>query len=142
MIIVKECTTKNEVIDSFIVRKKVFIEEQSIPQEMEFDLLEKECVMFNLYIDGLCVVTARMYKVDDYYKIQRVCTLKEYRRQNLASILMNYIIDNYQDKCIGFMLTAQLPAISFYEKLGFKVISDIFIEAGVEHKKMEKRTNI
>lgn len=36
-------------------------------------------------------------------------------------------------------LNAQTHAIPFYEKLGYKVISEEFMDAGIPHKTMEKR---
>ena len=64
---------------------------------------------------------------------------KNQRRKRYASYLMRSVMDNAK-RMLGakhFYLEAQTYAIPFYERLGFKVCSEEFLEDGIPHVKME-----
>ena len=64
---------------------------------------------------------------------------KDKRRKRYASFLMRSVMDNAK-RMLGakrLYLEAQTYAIPFYERLGFKVCSDEFLEDGIPHVKME-----
>ena len=51
-------------------------------------------------------------------------TKKEYRNNHLASNLINYIINEYKDKCDGIYLFGDISALEFYRKFGFQEVSE------------------
>ncbi len=125
--------------DCFKVRYNVFVEEQGFDAEIELDDYDNIAYHVLVSIDKTPVATARYFNNGDYYKIGRVCVLKEYRKLKLGNLLMDTISNHLKDlgvcKCV---LTSQLHAVSFYEKNGFITTGDIFLEEGCEHIKMSK----
>lgn len=117
------------------VRHSVFIIEQSVPIELELDEHDHSCTHI-LATDGdKPVGTARL--LDDGH-IGRMCVLKDYRQQGIATEMLAQLIDKAQQRQFNkAILNAQITAIPFYEKSGFKVCSETFLDAGIEHKTME-----
>jgi predicted GNAT family N-acyltransferase len=133
--------TQEEIFDQILIRKEVFIIEQKVPINEEFDELDKTAIQFIVY-DGMNPVgAARFRTIDKKGKIERVCVLKEYRKLGVGKLLMN-TIENYAMKNTSvdhFYLNAQLTALPFYERLGYIPQGDIFLDANIEHKAMTKR---
>jgi len=127
--------TQKEITDNFYVRGMVFVVEQEIDYEIEFDGLDGSSILFVAYIDDLPVGAARLYK----NKVGRVATLKKYRKQGVASAIMNkieaYAIDNNNKELV---LHAQLYVKDFYLKRGYVPEGEIFQEAEIDHIKMTK----
>ena len=63
---------QTEITDNFLVRGKVFVVEQEIDYEIEFDGLDNECVLFTAYLDDLPIGSARLYK--NKHKIHTIFT--------------------------------------------------------------------
>lgn len=128
--------SQKEIVDNFIVRGKVFIIEQVIDWEIEFDGLDSECVLFNAYQDNIVIGAARLYK----NKVGRVATLKEYRKKGVASLIMKKIEDYALNNNIEYLkLHAQLNVKDFYTNLGYIAQGDIFQEAEIDHVLMTKK---
>ena len=72
-------------------------------------------------------------------QIGRVAVIESLRGTGIGRMMMrqaiSYVTENSTDEKI--YLEAQTYAIGFYEKLGFKVISDEFLDEGIPHKGME-----
>ncbi len=129
--------TKDELIASYRIRKTVFIEEQHVAYEEEFDLEDDHYVVLLSYQEGIAVATARMKQLRSDLKVGRVATLQKYRHQGHAKALMEEAIRYGRSLHLQkIILDAQLSAIPFYEKIGFQTIGDIFLDANIEHKKM------
>jgi len=136
---IKHTTDINSTIytDSLNIRKTVFVKEQKVPQNLEIDNLEADCTYFNLYLDDKAVATARFYPTDDNgVHVQRVAVLKEFRNQGLASFLLKDIFRKAKKDYQYIILGAQDQAQEFYKKLGFHVVSDQYLDAGILHHDM------
>lgn len=125
------------------IRTAVFTVEKMVPKEIEVDAcdcLESTCDHFLIQSHGTDVGTIRcMHVSDNTIRVQRFCFLKEYRGLGLGKAVMRYIEDYYcRRKVIKIELDAKYEVYGFYEKCGYKRISDIFIEANIEHVKMLK----
>lgn len=134
-----KCERVYELVDHYLIRKLVFIDEQKVSYEEEFDLEEKMRIPFVLYLDNKPIGAARINPKHEYAKIERVCILKEYRKHGYGYKLMEYLIDYC--KALGYMeiqLGAQTTALGFYEKLGFIKFGDEFLDANISHYKMKK----
>jgi predicted GNAT family N-acyltransferase len=80
----------------------------------------------------------RYREVEDYGKIERICILANYRKNGSGKQLMDEIIRYAKETgAKKVKLNAQTHALPFYEKLGFTVTSDEFLDAGIPHKAME-----
>jgi len=128
--------SQKEITDHFYVRGMVFVVEQKIDYEIEFDGLDGGCVLFVTYLDEKPVGAARLYK----NKVGRVATLKDYRQRGVATAIMNRI-ESYAKKqgMKELILHAQLYVKDFYLNRGYHPIGEIFQEADIDHIKMTKR---
>lgn len=128
--------TQKEIIDNMLVRGHVFVVEQEIDWEIEYDGLDDQCVLFTAYLNDVAVGAARLFK----NKVGRVATLKEYRKQGIASKIME-AIEMYasKNKIPYLKLHAQLYVKEFYEHIGYIVQGKVFQEADIDHVLMTKK---
>ena len=78
-------------------------------------------------------------RVDNYYLVGRVVTKKEYRNKGYSSKIFRFIEEMALNEGINTIkLHAQDVSLGYYLKLGFKITSEQYIEAGVEHHNIEK----
>lgn len=117
------------------VREAVFVREQHVPEELEWDGLDQVCVHVLARNEaGDPIGTARMQPDG---KIGRMAVLKEWRGRGIGRALLQALVDVASDR--GFTrltLSAQTHAVRFYEKAGFRAIGDLFLDAGIPHRKM------
>ncbi|MCL6572790.1 MAG: GNAT family N-acetyltransferase, partial [Bacillus sp. (in: Bacteria)] len=119
----------------------VFVDEQQVPLEEEIDAYEDEATHFVLYQDGTGdpIGAGRFRIFDDYGKVERICVLKDARKTGAGKIVMNGIEDYARSIGIHKLkLNAQTQAIPFYAGLGYKIVSEEFMDAGIPHKTMIK----
>lgn len=125
---------KKDLID---LRTRVFINEQLVPPDLEWDGYDKDCWHVIAKTDsGQCIGTARML-YDGH--IGRMAVLPEFRKQGIGSALLLALHDiaNTQGIEIVF-LHAQTGAIDFYKKHGYIIKSEEFMDAGIPHVTMER----
>lgn len=117
------------------VRTAVFIREQQIPEELEWDQFDAVSVhALAVNNTGQPVGTARL--LPDGH-IGRMAVLKEWRGQGLGSALLTTLLRVLiKRRQFEAQLHAQTSAIPFYKKFGFQVVGKEFMEAGIPHVKM------
>lgn len=128
------------------IRRIVFVDEQGVSPEEEWDKLDQDnsCKHLLAYVISKAedkpeyVGTARILGNG---KIGRVCVLKNYRKQGIGALLVRAAMLSEFNKNLNVLnnalfLYAQTTSIPFYERLGFESKGDIFLDAGIEHKKM------
>lgn len=117
------------------IRRTVFIEEQQVPEELEWDNDDETCVhILVTNSNNIPIATARM-KMNGH--IGRMAVLKDYRNTGIGSDMLKELIDFAQTiKIKSVYLNAQKSAIAFYEIHGFRTTSDEFMDAGIPHKSM------
>ncbi|EFV79060.1 GNAT family N-acetyltransferase [Cytobacillus oceanisediminis] len=136
---VRIVSSEQELHDAFSVRKQVFINEQNVPEEEEIDQFEDEAVHFVLYNNGMPAGAGRFRIVDGNGKVERICVLKENRQSGSGKAIMDKIEEHAKKQGLpALKLNAQTQAIPFYEKLGYQVISEEFMDAGIPHRTMKK----
>jgi predicted GNAT family N-acyltransferase len=118
------------------IRKKVFVDEQEVAPEEEFDEFESTSKHYLLFVNSIPVATARWRYIDDKIKCERFALLKEYRNMGYGSILLKHILNEISGKSDEVYLHAQLKAIPFYERQGFQKIGEQFSECDILHYKM------
>ncbi|MGQ3888404.1 GNAT family N-acetyltransferase [Legionella sp. CNM-1927-20] len=135
---VQKITSPAELKKCLAIRKKVFVEGQKVPLAEELDGKDNKSTHYLLTIDQIPVGVARVRYLNNTAKIERVAILPDYQGQGLGNQLMQVIIAELkQDKKITTAkLGAQSHAVSFYEKLGFKVYGNEYMDAGIPHKDM------
>ncbi|SDK81743.1 Predicted N-acyltransferase, GNAT family [Modicisalibacter muralis] len=116
------------------IRRIVFIEEQAVPENEEWDGRDPNCVHFLAYRGGRAIGTARL--LPDGH-IGRVAVLKEGRGLGIGLKLMQAAIDCARAKGHReVLLDAQTHALAFYRRLGFQVYGGEFLDAGILHRSM------
>ncbi|WP_131782644.1 GNAT family N-acetyltransferase [Legionella gresilensis] len=140
---IKKITSPTELKECLAIRRKVFVEGQKVPLNEELDGKDNESAHYLLTINRIPAGVARVRYLNNTAKIERVAVLPDYQGQGLGKQLMQVIIaDLQQDKKItSAKLGAQSHAISFYEKLGFKVYGNEYMDAGIPHKDMMLNLN-
>jgi len=118
------------------IRRIVFIEEQGVPEDMEWDEYDTSSTHYLVTHNNKTIATARL-KPDG--QIGRMAVLAEYRNRGIGSKLLEFVLKNAAETNIKKVyLHAQVEAISFYDKHGFTSQSDIFYEANIPHREMLK----
>ncbi|MFW1941145.1 GNAT family N-acetyltransferase [Acinetobacter junii] len=121
--------------DAKFIRKQVFIIEQNIPEEEEWDDQDMISDHFVVYDQDQPIATARLLQNNS---VGRVAVLKTYRGQGIGHMIMLEIIRQAHQQDRTFLqLSSQVHAISFYEKLGFSIQGDAYDECGIPHIKMQ-----
>ncbi|WP_104202482.1 GNAT family N-acetyltransferase [Billgrantia saliphila] len=116
------------------IRRIVFIEEQQVPLEEEWDGRDDECRHFLAWHREKALGTARL--LPDGH-IGRVAVLEEARGVGIGAALMQAAIESARR--LGHAqveLAAQTHALAFYENLGFTAVGDTFMDAGIPHRNM------
>ena len=125
-----------DIADIRRIREAVFIAEQQVPPELEWDADDADAVHFLAYEGDYAIGTARL--LPDGH-IGRVSVLKDWRGLKVGDALMQATISEAVNRGLKKQqLSAQVHATSFYERLGFKIVSDEFLEAGIPHVDMER----
>lgn len=128
-----------DISDSREIRKKVFIEEQNVPEELEFDEYDETALHLIAYDAGKAVATSRLAFVEGHYKIGRVAVLKEERGKKYGDfVVRNMLKRAFEDGINEVYVGAQIQARGFYETLGFNAVNEeVYDEAGIPHVMMK-----
>ena len=117
------------------IRECVYIKEQHVPVELEWDGLDQDATHW-LVTDkkDKPVATARLLANGH---VGRMAVLAEYRGQGIGRLLIEAILATSQQRSLSTLfLNAQTSATGFYEKFGFIAEGDIFDDAGIPHRRM------
>ena len=119
------------------VRTPVFVQEQQVPYEIDFDSNDAMAVHWlALNENDVPVGTARLLG-DGHFG--RMAVIKVYRNQGIGRSILQTAMDYANSVGMkSVYLNSQLQAKSFYEALGFKEYGDVFLEASIEHISMSK----
>lgn len=120
------------------VRFAVFVDEQNIPPELEMDDRDSECVHW-LALDELggAIGTVRL-DLDAGGKVGRLAVLARERGRGIGRALMERLHEHARARRLPLVWChAQASAAPFYTRLGYRVTSEPFEEAGIEHVRME-----
>ncbi|WP_191600782.1 GNAT family N-acetyltransferase [Marinomonas algicola] len=119
------------------VRKQVFILEQGIDEQDEWDAHDETSVHFVSF--GTTAVPTGVARLTSNGQIGRMAVLPSYRHQGYASLILRKAIQVARE--MGHrkvFLHAQTDAQSFYEKQDFTTNGKMFLEAGIFHVLMER----
>ena len=142
----------NNFAQCILIRTQVFVIEQNISAEIETDEWENDSTHYLLTEDNKALATARRSQtepkasrlIDEHtVKIERVAVLKEARGRGVGTELMRYLLQDIhsQPNIETIKLGSQNSAIPFYEKLGFQVIGEEYLDAGIPHHLMVKNNS-
>lgn len=117
------------------VRQTVFIKEQKVPEELEWDDADEQSYhVLATAVDGKPIGTGRL-RLDCH--IGRMAVLKSWRGRGVGSAMLSLLIDfARKEGCSEVRLHAQTHALDFYARFGFTPIGGLFDEAGIPHQAM------
>ena len=119
------------------VRETVFIDEQRVPRDLEFDERDPLCLHV-LVFDGDTPVGTGRLDLDYGGKVGRVAVVATHRRAGVGTAVMERLHAIASErKQPRLWCHAQLTAVPFYERLGYARSGPIFVEAGIDHVRME-----
>ncbi len=126
------------VDDLRAVREPVFVQEQQVPIELEWDELDPLCVhVIARDAAGTPIGTGRL---TPEHKIGRMAVLPEWRGRGVGDALLLALIDEAaQRRWPELHLHSQASAVGFYVKHGFVPYGERFMEAGIEHQSMRRQ---
>ena len=127
--------SESDIRASRQIREEVFIIEQNVPPEIEYDEYEELSTHIIATINGKPAGTARWRKTEHGQKLERFAVLESARRMGIGAALVQFILDQIGADEVAY-LNSQVVAIKFYASLGFKETGRIFYEADIPHRKM------
>lgn len=132
---VERVTNETDLQQVFAIRRKVFVDEQNCPPELEWEF-EDESVHFLGKYNGVPAGASRWRKTEKGYKLERFAVLKEFRGNGMGQALVAAVLNDLPQDAEYVYLHAQLDAMPLYAKFGFKKAGEQFEEAGIQHFKM------
>lgn len=124
--------------EAYLIREKVFIQEQGVPEDMELDEHDPLAKHALAYQGSLCVGTGRLVSLDNHHaQIGRMAVLSAYRKQDIGSAILGSLITLAKAEGVStLVLHSQISAAPFYAKFGFVAEGPIYDEAGIAHRNM------
>ena len=138
---IKKITTQEDFQRCLDIRTKIFVDGQKVPVSEELDGKDESSDHYLLFVDSHPVGVTRVRFIENDAKIERVAILESYQGQGFGKMIMQKILSDLKQhpRVDMIKLSSQVHAIPFYEKLGFKVCSEAYEDAGIPHKDMQLR---
>jgi len=117
------------------IREKVFIQEQNVPPELEWDGKDESSQhVLALAENGEAAGCGRM--TSDGH-IGRIAVLAAWRSKRVATAILELLVDHARAQGHTQVdLNSQVQVIALYEKSGFTAIGEVFMDANIPHRKM------
>ncbi|MCX6244593.1 MAG: GNAT family N-acetyltransferase [Bacteroidetes bacterium] len=134
MIEVKRVSFQEKALaeQAFAIRRKVFVEEEGVDPNLEYDHEEK-AHHYLLLIAGKPVAAARWRETEKGIKLERFAVLPEFRNRGFGQIILKEVLIDVVPLGKTIYLHSQLRAVPFYERNGFRKEGEIFYEANMGH---------
>lgn len=118
------------------VRDAVFVAEQSVPPELEWDAEDSGAIHFLALEGDYAIGTARLLPDGE---IGRLSVLRDWRGMKVGEALLGALLSEAERRDLRQQkLSAQVQAVEFYQRFGFTVVSAEFLEAGLPHVNMTR----
>jgi predicted GNAT family N-acyltransferase len=126
---------EQQLAGALALRERVFCAEQGVSLVAERDGLDAQASHLLALADGGALVgTLRVLRAGATAKIGRVAVERAWRRRGIASLMLDDALARAsREGCTSARLAAQTDAIELYARAGFRVESERFMEAGIEH---------
>lgn len=122
------------------IREAVFMREQGVPAELEWDGLDEMCRhALALSAKGHAIGCGRIVppRGKELARVGRLAVLREWRGQKVGTAVLEALLDyarscNYREVVVN----AQVGALAFYRRFGFEEEGEEFLEANIPHIRM------
>lgn len=141
MIFTKWYNENDDILDAHMIRAKVFIYEQNVPQEVEMDDRDTDALHVVVYNDEKPIATGRLIINEQQCLIGRIAVVKEERKKGFGDLVVKMLLRKAEDKGVKQVnVHAQVSAAGFYTKLGFAEVGGEYIDkdTGIAHIHMVK----
>ncbi|MFK7954111.1 MAG: GNAT family N-acetyltransferase [Ekhidna sp.] len=122
---------------AFAIREEVFVVEQEVPSDEEFDEFEDESQHFvALDANDDPIGSARWRRTDKGIKLERFTVKKSFRGKGLGTAIVQAVMDDLKEKAdpdTFLYMHSQLDAVPLYAKFDFEKKGDQFDECGIMH---------
>ncbi|MFF7774193.1 GNAT family N-acetyltransferase [Streptomyces tanashiensis] len=147
---VREAVAEGDRESCFAVRREVFVEEQGVPQELEYDTYDATAVhVLAVRADGVPLGTGRLLHGADAAgktggdasvgSLGRLAVNQAARGLGVGAALVRGIEDAARERGLSAVdLHAQTHALGFYERLGYVAYGPEFPDAGMPHRAMRR----
>jgi predicted GNAT family N-acyltransferase len=134
----------------FAVRKEVFVREQGVPEDIEYDAYDETAVhVLAVRADGVPLGTGRLLHGEaaaaktggdlTVGSLGRLAVAQEARGLGIGVALVRAIEDAARARGLAAVdLHAQTHALGFYERLGYEAYGPEYPEAGIPHRAMRR----
>lgn len=133
----------DNIEECFVIRKKVFGEEQQFLSASLENLEDREAIFALAYEvnergEQVSVATGRLIFLEDKFKIGRIAVKKEFRGKHYGEFIVQMLLEKaFSMGAKEVFVGAQAHAISFYERLGFVRQEEEYFEDGIYHLLMK-----
>lgn len=127
-----------DLSEPFAVRREVFINEQHVPEQEEFDEFETSALHLIVYVDEQTAATGRIWHDGKNFRIGRLAVLKPFRGQKIGDLALRLLL--YKAFSTGaqtVQISAQTYIIPLYRKFGFVEYGDEYLDGGIPHMAMK-----
>lgn len=136
---VRQATSQVDLERAFDIRRRVFLAEQKVPPEEEFDDDDRTAIQVIAWLGDEAVATGRLILRADHARVGRMAVLREHRGHGIGRAVLDELLRCARNmKVCRVILHAQVHAIGFYEAAGFRPLGDVFEEAGIPHRSMAR----
>lgn len=150
-VVVERVATPEQLAEAFAVRMAVFVVEQQVPEELELDDADHAPTTTHVVArrtdTGEVVGTARLLTdpaQPGEVHAGRVAVRASVRGTGAGALLMRAVEEialaehARPDGTVTVLLSAQVQAIGFYERVGYEVYGPLYLDAGIDHRDARK----
>ncbi|CAL9391016.1 GNAT family N-acetyltransferase [Streptomyces sp. enrichment culture] len=148
---IREAVSEEDRKAAFAVRREVFVVEQGVPEEIEYDALDATAVhvLAVRAADGAALGTGRLLYgpdaadrtggEDGVGSLGRLAVTRAARGLGVGAALVRAIEEAARTRGLKAVdLHAQTRALGFYERLGYEAYGPEFPDAGIPHRAMRR----
>ena len=147
-LVIERVKDEAELFQALAIREVVFIEEQHVPETIERDAEDARAYHLLAIAEGHAIGTGRLVVLPacpsgesgTWGQIGRMAVLQSHRKYGIGSLLLAELEAEAKRKGLaGILVHAQLYALGFYERHGYRPVGAVFEEAGIDHVEAHKR---
>lgn len=133
---IKTTTWPDDMATLKAIRFEVFVEEQKVPADEEIDAHDPLSLHAIAWSNGRAVACGRL--LPDGH-VGRMAVLKPFRGSGAGGLVLQHLIERARQRGDReVVLSAQTHAIGFYEKFGFAVEGNVYLDCNIPHRDMRK----
>lgn len=138
---IRRALSQADITACYLIRTRVFVIEQHVDPSLELDEDDRIALHFMVEDNGLAIATCRVLVHENEAKVGRFAVIATHRHLGIGAKLLHYAereVRQIYPSLTRFYLGAQTHALDFYAKCGYTPYGELFDDAGIPHRMMEK----